>query len=268
MKPLNLITLILFLCGLAWALTRNDAGVRKIQSAYFTVISPFVNSGSAMETKIRSFNDEIVHSDELSAKLQLAETELVKLRTEITHLRKLEQENIQMRAALDFQQRTPFSVTAAKIIRRKPSNWWETAQIDRGSDHGISAQHPVIAAEGLVGKVDRPDDESSTVILLTDEACQVSAKVEGNGGVQEVGILSGQRAQNGDNPMLRLQYLSRNTNVKKGQKVVTTGRGDLFPEGVVLGTIVSVERGAINAEAQVKPAVDFAALHTVFVLTQ
>ncbi len=268
MKPLNLITLLLFLCALAWALTRSDTSVRKIQSAYFSIISPFVDGGSSMETKIRSFNDEIVHSGELSAKLELAETELVKLRTEISGLRKLEQENIQMRAALNFQHRTPFSVIAAKIIRRKPSNWWETSQIDRGLDHGISAQQPVIAAEGLVGKVDRPDDESSTVILLTDEACQVSAKVEINGGIQEVGILSGQRAQNGNKPMLCLQYLSRNTNVKQGQKVVTTGRGGLFPEGVVLGTIVSVERGAINAEAQVKPAVNFAVLHTVFVLTQ
>ncbi len=84
---------------------------------------------------------------------------------------------------------------------------------------------------------------------------------------EEVGILSGQRAQNGQKPMLRLKYLSRDTNVKPGQLVVSTGRGKLFPKDVALGTIVSIDRGPINSEALVKPAVDFATVQTVFVLT-
>lgn len=267
MKPVSLITLLLFLGGVAWALTRSEPSVRSIQSGYYSIMRPFLSSGSAMETKIRSFDDELEHSRVYKAQLDIAEAELVRMRMEIAQLKDLEQENVQMRAALNFQERTNFSVTAAKIIRRKPSNWWETAHIDRGKDHGIRAQLPVIAAEGLVGKVDRPNSDSSTVILLTDEACQVSAKVLGNGVAQEVGILSGQRAQNGENPMLRLKYLSRDTNVKPGQKVVSTGRGKLFPKDVALGTIVSIERGPINAEALVKPAVDFATVHTVFVLT-
>jgi len=267
MKPVSLITLLLFLGGVAWALTRSEPSVRTIQSSYYSIMRPFLSSGSTMETKIRSFNDEVEHSTVLKNQLEIAETELVRMRVEIAQLKDLELENVQMRAALNFQERTNFSVTAAKIIRRKPSNWWETAYIDRGKDHGISAQLPVIAAEGLVGKVDRPNSDSSTVILLTDEACQVSAKVLGTGVSQEVGILSGQRAQNGENPVLRLKYLSRDTNVKPGQLVVSTGRGKLFPKDVALGTIVSLERGPINTEALVKPAVDFATIHTVFVLT-
>lgn len=237
--------------------------MRQIQKGYYSIISPFVNSGSAMETKIRAFDDEIEHSEILTSKLQLAETEIIKLSTEIKHLKTLEKENVQLRAALDFKERTPFSVIAAKIIRRKPSSWWETAHIDRGENHGISAMLAVIAAEGLVGKVDRPADETSTVILLTDESCQVSAQVVGT---HEFGILSGQRAQNGDNPMLRLRYLSRDSNVKSGQKVITTGKGHLFEKGIALGTITDVIRGPLYTEAQVKPAVNFADIETVFVL--
>ena len=263
MKPLNLATLLIFLTATAWALTRSEGSVRQIQQGYYNIISPFVASGSTMETKIRAFDDEIEHSRTLRKKLDLAETELVKMSTEIEHLQKLEKENIQLRAALDFKKRTPFSVIAAKVIRRKPSNWWETAHIDRGEHHGISPMLAVIAAEGLVGKVDRPDNETSTVILLTDEACQVSAQVDGT---HEFGILSGQRAQNGDNPMLRLRYLSRDSNVKKGQKVITTGKGELFEKDIALGTIVDVIRGPLYTEAQVKPAVNFADIETVFVL--
>ena len=263
MKPLNLVTLLLFLTATAWVLTRSESSVRQIQKGYYGLISPFVESGSAMETKIRAFDDELEHSKTLSSKLHLAETEIVKLSTEIKHLKTLEKENVQLRAALDFKKRTPFSVIAAKIIRRKPSSWWETAHIDRGETHGISSMLAVIAAEGLVGKVDRPDNETSTVILLTDESCQVSAQVVGT---HEFGILSGQRAQDGDNPTLRLQYLSRDSNVKEGQKVITTGKGNLFEKGIALGTIINVIRGPLYTEAQVKPAVNFADIETVFVL--
>jgi len=263
MKPLNLVTLLLFLTATAWALTRSEPSVRQIQKGYYSMISPFVSSGSTMETKIRAFDDELEHSQTLASKLDLAETEIIKLSTEIKHLKTLEKENVQLRAALDFKKRTPFSVIAAKIIRRKPSSWWETAHIDRGETHGISSMLAVIAAEGLVGKVDRPDDETSTVILLTDESCQVSAQVVGT---HEFGILSGQRAQNGDNPTLRLQYLSRDSNVKAGQKVITTGKGNLFEKGIALGTITDVIRGPLYTEAQVKPAVNFADIETVFVL--
>ena len=263
MKPLNLITLLLFLAGVAWSLTRSEEGVRQIQRTYYAAIGPFLKSGAALETKARAFTDEVEHSKTVIAKLDVAEAELVKLRTESSHLRKLEAENIQLRAALKFQQRSPFSVKAAKLIRRKPATWWETITIDRGQEHKVEAQLPVLAAEGLVGKVDRPNNETSTVILLTDEKCQVSAKIKGS---QEVGILSGQRAQHGDTPMLRLRYLSKEAKIKPGSTVVTTGRGGLFPANINLGTVVSSEVGAIDAEALVKPAVDFAALDTVFVL--
>ncbi len=263
MKLLNLISLLLFLTATAWTLTRSETSVREIQQGYYSIISPFVASGSALETKIRNFDDQIENSETLSKQLKIAEIELVKLSSEIKYLKTLEKENIQLRSALNFKERTPFSVIAAKIIRRKPSNWWETAHIDRGKDHGISPMLAVIAAEGLVGKVDRPDNETSTVILLTDEACQVSAQVDGT---HEFGILSGQRAQNGDNPMLRLRYLSRDSNVKVGQNVITTGKGQLFQKGIALGSIVDVTRGALYTEAQVKPAVNFTDLETVFVL--
>ena len=66
--------------------------------------------------------------------------------------------------------------------------------------------------------------------------------------------------------MLRLRYLSKEAKIKPGSTVITTGRAGLFPANINLGTVVSSELGAIDAEALVKPAVDFAALDTVFVL--
>jgi len=262
MKPLNLITLLLFIAGAAWALTRSDGTVRSIQNSYYAVISPFLKGGSGIEKKAFAFIDEVEHSKAWETKYNLAKEELDEKRVEVAHLRKLELEIAQLRQALKFQQLTPFKVLATKIIRRQPSTWWHTVTIDRGEQQGIGVQLPVLSPEGLVGKVDAPSANTSTVILLTDESCQVSAKVDGT---PEVGILSGQRGLTGDNPSLKLRFLSKDATIEPGMLVFTTGRGGLFPPDILLGEIKSFEPGPLHGEALVKPAVDFATLHTVFV---
>ena len=173
----------------------------------------------------------------------------------------LETENARLREALGFQKRAPFKVVAAQVIRRQPSTWWQTVIINRGEEAGIGVQTPVVTNGGLVGKVDQPLRGMATVVLLTDESCQVSARIEGTG---EVGILNGQRGQPQSTPLLRLKYLSREAAIRPGMKVYSTGRGGIFPANLLLGTIESFEPGAYEAEALVRPSVDFANLDTLF----
>lgn len=264
MKPLHLISLILFLVGVIWALTRNDRAVRDIQNSYYSAIAPFLRAGSAMETKARAFMQETKHSKQLEAELAELNPELGRLRLFEDRCRVLEQENQQFRAALGFKKQTRFDVVAARVIRRNPATWWQTVDIDAGSNNGIGTQLAVLSNEGLVGKVDRIHNsgDRSSILLLTDEQCQVSAWVEGS---SEVGILSGQRGFQGE-PLLRLRFLSQQASLRPGQRVLTTGRGGIFQPNILLGTIQSVERGALDSEAIVRPSVDFANLGSVFVV--
>ena len=265
MKPLNLIALLLFLGGAVWALTRSDRAVREIQNAYFSAISPFLKSGSALETRARAFLEETRHSKALETELDAIQNELGTLRLKESRLRTLEEENAQLRHALDFKKTTHFEVVAARVIRRNPTTWWQTVEIDAGSSRGIGVELPVLSNDGLVGKIERVDKdrERSTVLLLTDEKCLVSARVEGS---PEVGIVSGQRGGFDGNPMLRLRFLSPNASLRAGQRVFTTGRGGLFQPNILLGTIASVEKGALESEALVRPSVNFADLGAVFVV--
>jgi len=264
MKPLNLIALLLFLVATALVLTQSETSVRKIQRGYYSVISPFVSSGSAMESQIRSFNDEVERSEALAVELEHCKTRLGELESTIKQLQTLEEENNNLRELLDFKKRLGFKAVAAKIVRRKPSTWWHTVTVNRGTSDSLADQHPVIASNGLVGKVDRAGKHESTILLLTDEKCQVSAKIEGS---HEVGILSGQRTQHGADPILLLRYLAPHAKIKAGSKVFTTGRGGLFPPDILLGTVIQYRSGTFDAEALVRPAVDFENLQTVFVLT-
>jgi rod shape-determining protein MreC len=264
MRPLNLLAFLLFLAGAVWALTRSERAVREIQATYYQWLTPFLSAGSSMEVKARSFVDEVHHSKELEAKLDTMSSEFDRLRLVDSHAKDLEEENARLRRDLEFQKRMDFKATAARVIRRQPTTWWQTVDIDRGEESGVSLHQPVVANGGLVGKVDRVGKTGvSSVILLTDEACQVSVQVEGT---PEKGILSGQRGQYEGGPRLRLRFLSRNTRISPGTRVFTTGRGGLFPANLLVGTIESVVPGPLDSEALVRPSVDFTDLSTVFLL--
>jgi len=93
MKPLNLLALLLFLAGAVWALTRSERSVREIQRAYYGAIGPFLRSGSALETKGRSFLAETRHSKEL-------EREVADLSGEVGRLRLIESRHLEENGAL------------------------------------------------------------------------------------------------------------------------------------------------------------------------
>lgn len=265
MKPLHLLALLLFLAGATWALTRSDHAVREIQARYYAAVSPFLEAGSAMETRARALLDEVEHSKTLAAEAEVLRAEVGRLRIIESRFRELERENSQLRHALDFQQNTSFDVVAAHVIRRYPTTWWQTVEIDAGSKRGIGTQLSVLSDEGLVGKIDRIDQngERSSVLLLTDEQCQVSARIEGT---PEVGILSGQRGHTHGTPRLRLRFLSKNAAIRPGLRVFTTGRGGIFQPNLLIGTVESVEKGPLDSEAIVRPSVNFEDLSTVFVV--
>jgi len=263
MKPLNLIALLLFLGGTMWALTRSDRAVREIQRGYFSAVAPFLKSGSALETRARSLLDEVHHSKALEVEIEATRREIGRLRIIESRFREQEREINQLQQALDFKQSTRFDVVAAQVIRRHPSTWWKTVEIDAGDERGIRTSFSVLSNEGLVGKIHSLGTGRSSVILLTDESSQVSARVDGT---PEVGILSGQRGESEDVPFLRLRFLSKEARLSPGQRVFTTGRGGIFQADILLGTIESVEKGPLDSEALVRPSVNFADLGTVFVV--
>ncbi len=176
-------------------------------------------------------------------------------------------ENARLREALSFEERTPYELVVAQIISRKGSSWYETAILNRGSAHGIQPDSPVVVAMGkevaLVGRVTQLVGETSaTMLLLSDEMCQVAAVVEET---QEQGILSGTPDFH-DEGLLQLGFLPRETTIRPQQQVFTSGDGGLFPAGLVLGTVLRIENGILDSQALVEPAVPLHKLEEVFIL--
>ena len=68
-------------------------------------------------------------------------------------------------------------------------------------------------------------------------------------------------------PMLDLNFLSKQANLKPGQKVYTSGVGGVFPSGLLIGTVKNFRVRELDGQAQLTPAVDLSQLEDVFVVT-
>lgn len=268
MSRLNIIFLITFVGLLIWITLFQPEAIGKIQRGAMIALRPFMKASNQLDGAVNSIGSETLSPAEIREKLSAVEQERDRLKLEVIQLDEIMTENNQLRKALQYMEKSPLSLVAARVINRKPSNWYNTLVIDKGESDGIKVDSPVIVPlgdeAGLVGKVSEViAPHSAIVLLLTDEMCQVSAKLENS---QEQGILSGQRGALRKLPNLRLRYLSKEAEAIPGRKVFSSGTGELFPANLLLGEVTSVNIGIIDAEASVKPSVDFDDLVDVFII--
>lgn len=268
MSRLNIIFVIVFVGMLIWVTLFKPEAVSTIQRGAMVAFRPFMKASTEIEGTINSLGSESMSPAQLRAKLSEVEQSRNQLQLKVIQLDELIRENNQLRSALQYKEKSPLELVAARVINRKPSNWYNTLVIDKGSASGIAVDSPVIipvgTEPGLVGKISEVIGENSAVVLLlTDELCQASAKLYNS---QEQGILSGQRGALQTMPNLRLRYLSKEAKAEPGQKVLSSGTGELFPPNLLLGEVISIEAGNIDAAALVKPAVNFEELVDLFVI--
>lgn len=178
-------------------------------------------------------------------------------------LRGLEEENRRLREQLEYKQRVGFEMIPARVIGRTASTWWTFLIIDAGSERGLQTEMPVLTENGLVGKIAEVESLHSKVLLLTSETCRVAARIEGTG---ENGIVHGDRVQESNEPTLNLDHISRQAEITIGARVYSSGLGQVFPAGVLLGTVREVTRRDLDLRVRITPSVDFSSIQDVFVV--
>ena len=104
----------------------------------------------------------------------------------------------------------------------------------------------------------------AVVLLVSDENCRVACSVEGT---REQGIVSGERVTGSVSPLLDLNFLSKQADVRTGAKVYTSGVGGVFPSGLLVGVVQSFRVRELDGQARITPAVDLSHLEDVFVVT-
>ncbi len=269
MKPLHVIISIVFLIAATLVVTRSERAVRSIQGGYLTLVSPLVKSGSEFDQHIKLFHKEVQSSKALEQRLEAIETDYYLLQAHKARSMQEAEENIRLREAHDFKARQQSTLVSTRVLTRTPSAWWETITINKGAKSSIEPQNPIISEHGLVGKVDRVWEDMATVLLITDESCLVAAKIESTPDSPAYeGIVSGVRGEYGEEALLKLKYLTKDISTEVGTRVFTSGKGGVFPDNIEIGTILSIEKGPLYAEAILKPSFGASQMDLAFVILQ
>ena len=154
----------------------------------------------------------------------------------------------------------------ATVVTRNIGYWYEEITIDKGKKNGIEKDMAVVTPKGLIGKVTKVSNYSSTVELLSNDhmSDKISVKIKTKDDYV-YGLIS---TYDSKTNTYTVEGISENEEILEGADVVTTGMGTVFPSGLMIGKVKKVTKDNFDLSkvVQVEAAVDFDDLDYVTVL--
>lgn len=187
----------------------------------------------------------------------------------IYDVQELEKENEELRNILEkTESMRDFTSIQATVTARSPERWVEQVTINKGSQHGIKANMAVITADGMVGKIQTVSAFTATVQLLSgfDEFNRISAMISQEKGKNVFGLV--EEYDKEDHSLFFRIIEESEKDVEKGDLVVSSGMGGVFPAGLPIGTVKEVvpDQYGLTNIALVEPAADMYEINHVIVV--
>ncbi|MGA9379680.1 MAG: rod shape-determining protein MreC, partial [Phormidium sp.] len=147
-------------------------------------------------------------------------------------LQQVEIENQKLRELLGYVSENKKQALAAPIVGRSANHWWQQITLGRGSQDGIKEDFVVTAPGGLVGRISSVTDHTSRVLLITDPSSRVGVMINRS---RFMGVM---RGTSGNKAVM--QFFERVPDVRRGDVVTTSSASELFPSGLPVGRVESV----------------------------
>ena len=238
-----------------------------VSNAVGAVINHFRSGITSVLDWFGGVQEYVLHYDELHAELDDLRAQVAKLEDEVRQNEQAARENEKLRELLNLKQkRSDFSFQSARVSERSTDNWANTLTLSRGTDAGLEVGDCVITETGaLVGVIDVVGINWSTVSTVINTTTELGGIVNRT---YSAGVLEGDFTLMGQGK-LKLGYLSDSAQLVSGDEVLTSGKGGVYPAGLVVGTVdgVFTDPSGINRYAVVTPAADLSELIEVFVVT-
>ena len=259
-----IISLLLVILSVALKKDRNLNSVEKIAkdtgSFVVNILGTPVDFISNKIAETKEKNDIYNKYKELKSKEEQTESL-------IAETNNLKQEIKSLKAALDLNTTLSDKVYKnATVINRNIDYWYDEVTIDKGKTNGIEKNMAVVNNNGLIGTVTKVSNHVSTVKLLSSKSLSDKISVKINVGDTYVyGLIS---KYNFKKNTYTVEGISENIEIPKGAEVVTTGMGDTFPSGLLLGHVkkISTDNFDLSKVAVVTSSVDFDNIEYVAVL--
>lgn len=182
------------------------------------------------------------------------------LRLRLLRLGDVEQELSRLGDAVRYSAPLLGEIRAVDVVYADYASWLRSLMLYTGSQPAAVNQ-PVLSSAGLVGRVVVVAGPYAKVQLITDRAASVGAMILRT---RRQGVVRGSGQEGGG---LSLEYVPASVDVRPGDSVLTAGIDGVYPRGIPVGTVVSVEAGGqLFHKIRLAPAVDLGALDQVYLL--
>lgn len=245
----------------------SDNADGRLSGALNTLTVPVRKGMGALVDSLEQMYGYLYKYDRLEQENEELRAKVAELETQTREYSTLNEENQELRDLLGFTERNEgFQVEEALLLNWSASNFSSSFTINRGSSTGIKVNDCIINSTGaLIGTVTSVSSNSAVVTTLIDTNMSIGAEVRD---VHELALAEGDFRLMKDSK-LKLTYLAEGSQLVPGYTVTTSGGSGMYPKGLMIGTVESVELDSVGMDdyAVVVPTVELEKLTTVYVVT-
>lgn len=232
----------LFICLVAVSLIlftlscreKETGPINSAKAVTVTITKPIVILGDVVCAPFKGIANVFSNLTASQETLQELRAENDKLQARNAELEESQLTAKRLEGLLEVKTTYDLQSTAARIISGAGDTWSETVMIDKGQSDGLSVGMPVLDTTGVIGQICECSKTTSRVRLITDENSKVSAMIQDS---RAQGLLCGNT-----NGILNMKFVDSESELKQGDLVVTSGLGGVYPKGIPLGKVSSVEQ--------------------------
>ena len=237
-----------------------------ISSGVGGVISPLQKIVYTVNEKVKGYFEFFINFSNVKKENEELTAKNAELENKLIEYERMKDENTRLREMFDYSQTNAnYDYLGCNIIGYSGGNISNGYIIDKGTKDGVEKDMVVITPAGLVGKVTKASSSFAIVQTILNENIAVAAMVESTD--ETTGILQGITDSKNKN-LTELSNIPIESAIKEGDKILTSGLGEMYPKEIRIGEVISVEvdNVGIMKRAVVKPYVDFNKLEELFVV--
>ena len=256
--------LLSILIGVSSSLLGGNAD--PLSNVVSTVTAPIRSGVSAVANWAEGVYNYVFRYGQIQEELSDLRAQVAELEDQVRQGQEASRENEQLRDLLDLQEkRRDFVFESARVTARSTDNWASTLTLSKGSSAGVQAGNCVVTETGvLVGVVSEVGLNWCTVSTIIDTSIEMGGIVTRT---YSAGVLEG-NFELMSQGKLRMSYLPDGAQLVSGDEVVTSGMGDVYPSGLVVGRVEGVftDPSGMTRYAVIIPDVTLDQLVEVFVI--